>query len=232
MNYDDLHVISVPQAAPLGRQVVHDPRSKQFPADITVDTSTWNSKSIRLYEPRPIPNQTVGCCTGVAKASQFNATGNRVRGQVLGMDTALRLYSHASKIDPFPGAWPPTDTGSSGLASAKAAQHYLLGGAYTWLFGGADQVVQAVIDGWVVSVGTWWYSGASDVDEAGFIQQTGRRVGGHQWVVRGYSESRDALRGRCWWGPQFGIHGEFWIKRSHLNDLLLDNGDAHIQQVA
>jgi len=191
----------------------------------TVDTSTWRTKSIRVYDPTPNPNQQIGDCTGCAKAIQFNAAGNRRTGQVLGMDTADRVYSLATMLDPWQGSYPPDDTGSSGLAAAKAAQQLGLGGEYRWIFNGADGVVQAVMDGHVVNVGTRWDQRMFDIVQ-GFVTPGGAVAGGHEWSVRGYDEPKDALMGRCWWGPDFR---DFYIKREHLAELLADDGDALVQ---
>lgn len=213
----------------LGRSIRHDPRSRGFAHPTVVDRATWRSRTVRLYDPRPNPGQTVGNCTGCAKSMQLNAAGNRTAGVVLGMDTADQLYSLASQLDPWPGAYPPTDTGSSGLASAQAAQQLSLGGEYRWLFGGADQIVQAVVDGQAVSVGTWWYSEMFQRDAARRVEPSGAKVGGHQWIARAYNADADLVGGRCWWGPGWR---DFWIRRAHLADLLADNGDAHLQDRA
>jgi hypothetical protein len=221
----DIEVVEQ-QSHLLGRNKVHDPASRGFAMRVTVDRSTWRDKSIRLYEPIPNPNQRVGCCTGVAKCSQFNAIGNRKKGVVLKMADAERIYSRNSQIDPWPGSWPPTDTGSSGLASAKTAIEFGLGGEYRWLFGGADEVIQAVMMGEVISVGTWWYWGMFDQDATGLIRPTGGQAGGHQYVIRGYDADKDLALGRCWWG---GFR-DFWISRTDLDSLLRDGGDAHWQR--
>lgn len=228
----DLHVVVIPQLdSRLGRNVVHDPRSRGFALNLpmVVDPSTWRTKSIRIYDPTPNPNQPRGNCTGCSKCHQLNAVGNRKAGRVLGMKDADRIYSLATSIDPWPGAWPPEDTGSSGLAAAKAAQRLGLGGEYRWLFGGADEVVQAVMAGMAVSVGTSWFAGMFDKDSRGAIQPTGPRVGGHQWTIHGYDLKTDDLIGLCWWGPEFR---NFRIKRSHVAELLADDGDAHCQSQA
>lgn len=224
----DLDITLVAQESPLlGRQKVHDERSRSFPMLASVDRSSWRDKSVRVYDPIPNPNQTVGCCTGVAKSVQLNSVGNRVAGRVLNMDDALRLYSKASAIDPFPGAWPPEDTGSSSLASCKAAQFFGLAGEYRWIFGGADEVVQNVMEGRVISVGTWWYWDMFyPWTTGGIARPTGGKAGGHQWAVRGYDVDRDLVLGRCWWGD----FKDFWIKRSDLDALLRDEGDAHFQR--
>jgi hypothetical protein len=229
MPADDLYVQRIPrQDQRLGRAIVHDPASRRFPLRATVDRSTWHTKTIRIYDPVPNPNQTIGNCTGCAKAMQLNSLGNRKSGVVLRMPDANRIYSLATTLDPWPGSWTAPewdDTGSSGLAAAKAAQQLGIGGEYRWLFGGADEVVQAVMDGHVVNIGSYWYDVMFDQDSAGFIAPGGSVAGGHEWTVRGYVEPKDALVGRCWWG----LFRDFYIKREHLNDLLHQDGDAHVQ---
>ena len=229
----DLDVERVTQHDPrLGRHKVHDPRSREFPRGRPVNTATWRSRSIRLYDPLPNPNQPRGNCTGCASAMCFNAVGNRRKGQVLRMDVADEIYSLATQLDPWEGSWPPVDTGSSGLAAATASQRLGYGGTYRWLFGGADEVVQTVVDGEAVSVGTWWYDGLFIPDRHHVVEPTGRKAGGHQYVAREYDAARDLVGIRCWWGPGYGQRGDVWIKRAHLDDLLLDGGDAHVQERA
>jgi hypothetical protein len=232
----DLHVVVVDQRDPrLGRQVVHDPASRGFPMR-AADTTTWRSRTIRLYDPAKNPEQDVGCCTGCDKAMDGNAAGNRVAGRVLKYADALRLYSLASQFDPWPGWFNIStgrdDTGSSGLAASKAAQQLKLGGEYRWaLAGGADAVVQQIIDGRTVGVGTWWPEGMFDrkpvPGRAGqfMVEPTGARAGGHQYRAHGYDVHLDAVLIRCWWGD----YRDVWVKRTHLAELLADDGDAHTQ---
>lgn len=211
--------------ARLGRHVHHDPASKGFALPVTIDRKAWRSKSIRLYDPVPNPNQTVGCCTGCAKAMQLNAAGNRKAGQVLGMSTALTIYGTATQLDSIPGTYPGQDTGSTGLAAAKAAQRLGLGGTYSWLFGGVDEVVQAVMDGHTPNVGTEWDYDMFNPDSSGVVHRGGGVAGGHEWTVRGYDATRDLVLGRCWWGE----FRDFWITRTDLDDLLANDGDAVVQ---
>jgi hypothetical protein len=210
----------------LKRHVVHDSRSLDFPAQVTVDKSTWRTKTLRTYDPRPNPNQVDGNCTAVAKCVQFNTAPNRKVGVTLDMPFAENLYVYETQIDPFPGQMPADDTGSNGLASAKAAQHYKIGGTYRWLFGGADQVVQAIMDNEAVSCGTAWYEEMFNLDPNGVIHPGGAVAGGHQWCARGYDKAKDQVIGRCWWGE----FRDFRIARADLDALLSDDGDAHIQE--
>jgi hypothetical protein len=224
-----VEVIHIPQQRPnLGRQMVHDSRSKAFSAGlegVILDRSKWRTKSIRIFDPPKNPNQCHGECTGVAKCVQMNAKGNRVPGFIFTMDSAHNLYHLATELDPFDGEWPPDDTGSSGLASAKAAKKLGIGGEYRHVFNGADGVVQLIQEDRVVSVGTWWYDNMFTPNEKGIIEPTGPKVGGHQFAARGYDAKRDLVLIRCWWGSYRDVR----IKREHLNELILDGGDAHIQ---
>jgi len=209
----------------LGRQLVHDPKSRGFPARVEIDKSRWKDKRIRIYDPSPNPNQCHGECTGVAKCMEFNAVGNRVPLIVLTMDVAHKIYSRASQIDPFRNQWPPVDTGSSGLAAAKAAKEFGLGGEYRHVFGGADEVVQLIMMNRVVNVGTWWYDTMFKPNKQNIIEPSGPRAGGHQYIARGYDVDNDLVMIRCWWGS----FRDVWIRRIRLHELLMDDGDAHIQ---
>lgn len=211
----------------LGRHLVHDARSRAFPANIGIDPATWRSRTLRVIDPRPNPNQPVGCCTMCAKAMQLNTVGNRKVGRVLGLGWALQTYEWETANDDIEGAYPPDDTGSSGLASCKTAVQFGVGGVYRWLFGGVDEVVQAVVNGESISVGTWWYDSMFYPDDSNTIHVSGRRVGGHQYLVRGYNKAIDRLLVRCWWGYDFR---DVWIARGALGDLLADGGDAHHQR--
>lgn len=209
----------------LGRHVLHDPRSKGFAKPGVIDKSTWHDKSIRIYDPRPNPNQPNGCCTMVAKAVMFNAVHNRKRGVVLDMDWVQERYVWETQNDEFPGEMPQEDTGSNGLASCKTAQHFGEGGAYYWLFGGADSIVQAIIDGDVVSCGTRWDNDMFNKDSDGRIHLGGGMAGGHQWAAHRYWKARNWIGGVCWWN---GFR-EFWISVPDMDNLMQDDGDAHVQ---
>lgn len=225
-------VRQIPHTDPrLGRNIVHDVRSRSFAYGASIDTTTWYTRKIRLYDPIPNPNQCHGECTCTTKCMMFNAVGNRKKGQVLNMDMAHKLYSKATSIDPFPGSWTAPDwedTGSSGLAAAKAAQTYKLGAEYNFLFNGANETVQAIMEGHTVAVGSYWYNDMFDPDDNGFVEPTGGVAGGHEYLARGYIEPKDAIVIRCWWG----YYRDVLIKREHLNDLIMDDGDQHVQKHA
>jgi hypothetical protein len=226
---DELHVVTVEQQDQrLGRNAVHDPHSRRFAFQAT--ETPRRDITLRVYNPRPNPDQPVGCCTGVDACVKANTVGNRVKGVVLDMDDALRIYSRATQIDPWPGSYPPEDTGSSGLAACKASVEQGLIDRYEWIFTGTDGVYAALAQGRPVGVGTWWYSRMFEIDHmSGLIDCSGERVGGHQFTVVGYRKKLDAFLAMCWWGS-WGMdsQGRFLIRRASLQDLLMDDGDAHV----
>lgn len=227
----DLHVVTVDQLDPrLGRQVVHDPRSRDFEyqprtAAKPLMQQRWRH---RVYGPRVTPNQPVGCCTGVDQAVKANTVGNRRRGEILDMDDALRFYSRATELDPWQGNWPPQDTGSSGLAACKAAAEAGVIERYEWVFSGPDAVLAALREH-PVGVGAWWYYDMFNPEPGSLlVHPSGGRAGGHQWTLIGWEPKLRAFEGLCWWGPNFGAKGRFRIRYDDLAGLLADDGDCHV----
>jgi hypothetical protein len=232
----ELHVVRVEQQDPrLGRQQVHDPRSRDYPVRVSLDAATEELPTAplrhRLFNPTPTPAQRVGSCTGVDKCVQGNAVGNRVTGKVLTMTDAERIYSLAStKYDPWPGGWPPRDTGSSGLAACKAAAELGLIERYEWVFSGARGVVAALVAGHTVGVGGKWTADMFNPDPTtGLIRASGPVRGGHQWTAIGWDPRLQAVEGLCWWGRWgLGGRGLFRIGLDDLDAILDAGGDAHI----
>jgi hypothetical protein len=230
----------VEQQSPLlGRQKVHDERSRAFALPRrAVDRSSWRDKAVRLYDSLPNPNQCHGECTGCAEAMVLNQVGNRVTGRVLDLRVdAHRLYAWATFNDPWDGAMyfdeathalSGQDTGSSGLAAAKAsvANGYATG--YEHEFGGGEGVLQNIHEGRALSVGTWWYGDMFEASGGTFaglpiFRPTGGRVGGHQYVARAHDVGRRLVGCRTWWG---GVR-DFWVTEDDFDSLLRDGGDAH-----
>jgi hypothetical protein len=235
-------VILIPSTDPrCGRHVEHDEESRRFALTAPIDKSTWVNRRVRIFDPSVNPNQSVGNCTMCAKAMQLNAGGNRLAGDTLDMAWAMLGYGWETANDEYPGQYPPDDTGSSGLAACKTAQHFGKGGEYRWIFGGADEVVANVMTGKVVNVGTTWYNdmftGYKSYYGLPVIKPGGTVAGGHEWAIRGYSVASDRVLGRCWWGAldptrTLDVHKDFWIARGDLESLLQDSGDAHWQMHA
>ncbi len=226
---DDLYTVHIEQQdSRLGRQIVHDPRSRGFALSAPREVQISRSFRHRVFSPTPLPRQELGCCTGVDQCARSDAQGNRIRGVILGMDDAVKIYSRATQVDPWPGQYPPDDTGSSGLAAAKAAKEAGLITEYRWIFGGADQVLAALRDR-PVGVGTRWHADMFNPEpNTQLVRPTGPIVGGHQWAVVGWSVRYQAFEALNWWGDDYGSHGLFRIRKADLDSLLADDGDAHV----
>lgn len=103
----------------LGRLVRHDPRSRAYPAAAApvLRSVTWRRYGATLDQG------DTSSCTGHAMAHAVNTRPTHKTGtRLLTHQDALRLYSAATHLDPWPDTYPPDDTGSSGLAVAKAAR--------------------------------------------------------------------------------------------------------------
>lgn len=210
----------------LGRHLVHDEKSRDHAARLTKRSGPMRSVQHRRYDPTPEPNQRFGCCTGVAEAMMGNAVGNRVKGKVLDMDDALEIYSHATAMDPWPGNFPPSDTGSSGLAAAKAGVKLGISTHYEWYFG-IDAVLRGLQKNPISIGGYWTWDMFNATAENPIVTFTGADAGGHQWVASGHDIKKKIVWGECWWGGTFGRKGRFGIHEDELAKLLARGGDAH-----
>lgn len=218
-----------------GWHAVHDPRSlSAFRATdhgLTVDTSTWVSHRTAVYDPYPRPDQVDGNCTMCATAMQLNARGNRVRGEVLDMAWAEMAYSDETRHDEFEGEFPPDDTGSSSVASAKTAQRLGKGGKYVW-YTSWEEVISATMPspeapyGRAVKVGSRWDNNMFDLPADGVLRLGGGLAGGHEWIVRGADLRLEAAECLTWWGRFY----RFKVRFVDLDDLLSDDGDSHWQE--
>src|SRR3982750_980861 len=105
----------------LGRHVEHDPRSRDY--DIT-RTAPVDIRPVDWARHSPILDQgQLGSCAGNAMAGWLacepHCTNEREGGR-WAEGEAVELYSLATQMDPYPGVFPPDDTGTSGNAVAKA----------------------------------------------------------------------------------------------------------------
>jgi hypothetical protein len=207
---------------PLGRKVNHDERSRSFPAPRAAER-----KPVLHRRYSPVLDQgTLGSCTGNAMAHAINMTPLHIPGKPwLNQRDAVALYQRATAIDPFPGIYPPSDTGSDGLSVCKAAQEKGLITGYRWAFG-FEHVLDALQLGPVL-IGTWWYDSMFSPDGKGFVGAKGDRVGGHEYVLMG-DDRKGKLTFLNSWGPSWGKKGRFHMDYATFAALLRDQGDAAV----
>jgi hypothetical protein len=140
---------------------------------------------------------------------------------------AQSLYSDATKIDPWNGEWPPTDTGSSGLAIAQVLKNRGSISSYAHAFN-TDACLDALCHQAVI-IGIPWYEGMFNPDGEGFLTPTGDLAGGHEVCLNEISVDDQYVEGPNSWGRYWGpIRGRFRIKWDVLDQLLSDDGDCTI----
>lgn len=209
----------------LGRLVEHDPRSRAYPARRVV-----RPKSVLWTHRAPVLDQgDLGSCTGNALAQCLNATkfaASRPRRRYLDEQYARLLYAKATVLDTFPGQWPTQDTGSSGLAVAKAGVQLGYLTSYEHAFGfdhfAAALALQPVI------IGTNWYSGMFDPDSDGFVTPTGQLAGGHEYLALGINHRERYVTFLNSWSDSWGREGRFRMTFDDFAALLDEDGDVTV----
>lgn len=206
----------------LGRHVNHDPRSLRYlvPSQGVQVSKTWTRRT-------PVLDQgNLGSCTGNASVGvlgtdPFVSTMNPAD---LTEELAVAVYSLATKLDPFDGAYPPDDTGSDGLSAAKACKQ--LG-----LISGCQHAtsLSAIVDALQVGpviVGVNWYEGFDSPDSAGKVKVSGAVRGGHEFEVCGVDVEARTFQAINSWGTGWGKSGYFYFSFGDMTRLLSEDGDC------
>jgi len=209
----------------LGRIVEHDPRSRQY----KFDTSEIEVRSVKHRRVIPVLDQgDLGSCVGNAVVGAlgtdpFYAT---VADIILDQAVAVDIYSDATKLDEFPGAYPPIDTGTSGLAGAKAAKNLGFISGYTHTFSFID-ALKALTTTPVIT-GINWYESFDFPRPGGMVDLDGNVLGGHEVVLDEISAELGLIGATNSWGSSWGNRGRFYIKFEDYERLLDEQGDVTV----
>ena len=207
----------------LGRHVNHDPRSLRYlvpPRGYAAKTVFWDHKI-------PVLDQgNLGSCTGNATVGVLGSAPyfDTLANITLDENLAVSIYSKASSIDPFPGSYPPQDTGSDGLSAAKAAQSMGLISGYLHATS-LDATLTALQAGPVIT-GVRWYSGFDNPDSNGVVHKQGTIRGGHEFALLGCDVDKRYLLALNSWGESWGLNGTFKIPFDDFAQLLAEDGDV------
>lgn len=219
--------MTAPTPRPLGRRVHHDPRSRQFPfagrpeAGAPIRSVWWTRRCAILDQGR------LGSCTGNAAAGWLGTDDGQQTGRADVTEAlAVDLYSAATQVDPFPGAYPPDDTGSDGLSVCKVLKARGLISAYTHCFGLSD--VLAALQTGPVLAGTNWYEGMFTPDDRGVVEVSGPVAGGHEYLLVGVDTDRAEVVFANSWGTGWGDGGYGRMSYDTLRRLLGEDGDATV----
>jgi hypothetical protein len=206
---------------PLGRKVQHDVRSFKFaaPALQPVRTKLWRRYGAILDQG------DLGSCTGNAAAHAANSLPlHTTGGKILLESDAVSLYKRATELDNVEGTYPPDDTGSSGLAVAKAGVEKGIWTRYEWAFG-FDHALSSLMEGPLL-IGTNWYYDMFYPNVNGFVTPTGENVGGHEYLLTGVSVVGKYVTCTNSWSNLWGLNGRFRIRFADFQRLLSEDGDA------
>jgi len=218
-----------------GRFASYDERSLAYPVrrllSLTEAPRSYSWRHIQLDQGDS------SACTGFSATMEAAARPKPVFGdpckitltpeEIHAIDVvALRVYQRAQVLDEWPGE---AYEGSSVLASLKAGQERGWWAQYRWALGpgpeaAANDVIRSVGRLGPVLMGTWWYSDMMRADVNGYLNISGAAEGGHAYLLTRYSVKRDAV----WTPNSWGGHGQGWIKRADLVELLARDGEAAV----
>jgi hypothetical protein len=214
---------------PLGRNVHHDSRNLAYP---------WRHSGRRLTSQlwarhgAILDQADLGSCTGNAETGALECdpcfAALPAAHPALDEDLAVRIYSLATSLDPFPGTYPPTDTGSDGPDAAKAAKSLGLISGYLHCLSLAD--VLDALEQHPAIIGLNWYDSMDQPSSSGLVTiSPGASVrGGHEVLCRGKDDSARVLLLDNSWGTGWGKAGSFSMGYATLDRLLHEQGDATI----
>lgn len=221
------HPSRVPGAGALGRHVHHDPRSWSY----RLPTADLQVVDVRHHRHIDVLDQgALGSCTGNAMVGALGTSPvwePLPIGTILDQETAIQIYSAATSIDDWPGQWPPTDTGSSGLAVAKVTRSRGLISGYVHTFTVEDALRAASVG--PLLLGTHWYSSFDEPDQASGLIGIDRDAfvrGGHEVVIDEVLVEEELVGITNSWGPWWGAHGRCYLSWEDLDRLLAEDGDV------
>lgn len=191
----------------LGRHVEHDPKSWNYriaPAKGALKTTWWTGSAPGLDQGN------TGSCTGNADAQLMNLdVWSFARAKILGHTGYFdekyarnTLYHLATVLDGYPGVFPPEDTGSSGLAVAKADVKLGLAGSYRHSFSFTSLLTG--LQKAPCIVGTDWYNGMFNTDKNFYAKPSGKLAGGHEYLCFAVDMEKQELWFRQSWGLGYG----------------------------
>lgn len=215
----DEHVV---EGRRLGRQVVHDPRSRNFPAQPAPQVKSVKHTATGL----PLDQGKIGSCTANALCGALNSAPDSEGGAARTEKDAVSLYELETKLEGKP--YPPNDPGGSGLEVCKAAKQLGWISSYTHAFGLEPALLALVVR--PVITGVNWYRSFDTPDANGLVKiAAGAKVrGGHEVVA----DEIDAPNQLVWfwnsWGTSWGKGGRFCMSFDTWGQLLKERGDVTV----
>ena len=186
-----------------------------------------------------LDQQSLGACTGfaaegcVGSGSLFGAIplslAVRPTGDSLTDDEqAIALYSAATHLDDVDGIYPPTDSGSSGLAVAKACKAAGLISGYRHATS-LNAALTALASQPVIA-GINWYGSFDAPGPDGLISITSDAEvrGGHEICLDELDVENKLIGWTNSWGDSWGLNGRAYFTWDTFARLLKEDGDVTV----
>lgn len=217
----------------LGRHINHDIRSLDYNVEkvLPVQFSQTLTRTHVWRRAAPAFDQgNVGSCVGNSVAGLLMTEPFWRPSYNLTEGDALKIYETATSLDPFPGSYPPDDTGTDGLDGMKAAKK--LGYdifAYYHIF---DFQILLRYLSWVgpAIFGLNWYTGFDSPSSTGLVQILPNDTvrGGHEVELIGVDTVAQTIRFVNSWGPNWADHGCGQFSWSDFQRLMSEDSDQTV----
>lgn len=178
--------------------------------------TTMHQRNVPIFDQGDL-----GSCTGNAAVGCISTTPYTAHGDEA---MAVAVYSEATHLDNIGGVYPPTDTGSSGLAVMKALKKRGLIKSYTHTFSLSSTLKALVLRPGIT--GITWLSGCDNPDSTGLVHYSGYVRGGHEIELIGLDAEKQLVWFANSWGASWGKAGMFCMSFSDYAKALADHGDA------
>jgi hypothetical protein len=220
-----LRVAIAEQVAPgkrLGRHIVHDPRSRDFPAQSAPAIISVVHNAVGL----PLDQGDIGSCTANALCGALNSAPDYTSGPPRTEQNAITLYEVETKLEGQP--YPPNDPGGSGLEVCKAAQQLGWISSYQHAFGIENALLALVLRPVITGI-NWYTSFDAPAADGRVAIAAGATVrGGHEVVGDGIDASNRLVWFWNSWGIGFGVGGRFCMSFDTWQQLLGETGDVTV----
>lgn len=222
----------------LGRHIHHDEQSKEY--RFTVD-QVPTIQTVRHFRRTPILDQDLDI---TYKGQTYNGTGSCTGNAALGQlmtepfapissisydeNTALDIYSGATKIDKFGAPFPTNDRGSDGLSVAKVCQKNGWITGYQHCFSLNDMLKALQVTSCIVGVN--WYDSFDSPDSNGLVKISANATvrGGHEFEAIGVNVDTKQIEFVNSWGMGWGVQGHFFMSYDDVTRLLGEQGDVTV----
>jgi hypothetical protein len=205
----------------LGRHIRHDERSRGFAveaAPLGTLTSVRHPRRVAPYNQARLGSCVPNTGCGVLSTEPFTHRYHEA--------SAIRYYRKVTAVDPWPGQWPPDDTGSDGLSMAKVFLSEGKIARYDHAF--SLEAALTALQTTAVMIGMSWLTACDNPDADGLIHYTGSVRGGHEIEADEVDVERRLVGFTNSWGPDWAAAGRFYMSWDDLGTALDDQGDVTV----